>query len=147
MTEATVTTNLTEVLRKVDEFTGAVQSFDIANRQAAIQLYSFTIRNYEAQGGLIGGWAPLKPATVKAKLKKGYSPKILLRTGTMRQNFAQFSTKDEAGVGNRISYSIYHQEGTSRMPQRRLLPNDEEMRKIGLAVYGKHIELAARKLR
>lgn len=137
--------DMAEALRRLSLFGAEATNFEVANRKAAVQLFKWALTNYEGEGRLVGAWAPLKPRTLKAKEAAGYSSKILLRTGVLRQNFAQFATREAAGIGNRISYSLPHQEGTSRLPQRRLMPNAAEMQEIGLRVYGKHIEMSAQK--
>lgn len=141
----TVQIDTTEALRRLLTFSAEATNFELANRKAAIQLFKWALVNYEGQGKLVGGWAPLKERTLKDKHAKGYSSKILLRTGTLRQNFLQFSTPAQAGIGNRISYSLFHQDGTERLPQRRLLPDVTQMQEIGLQVYGKHVQMAAQK--
>lgn len=135
--------DMQSVMRRISSFQEGALDFATANRQVATQLYSWVLTNYEGEGRRVGGWAPLSPKTVKAKLRKGYSTKILLRTGAMRQNFAQFSDREQAGVGNRTSYSLYHEEGRG-LPQRRMMPNADEMNSIGLRVYDLFLKNAAR---
>jgi len=67
-------------------------------------------------------WPPLAESTLVQKRKKGYSGTPLIRTGNLRQSFRPFSTNDTAGVGSEVRYSQYHETGTSRLPQRAMLP-------------------------
>ncbi len=63
-------------------------------------------------------WQELKEKTLKQKLNKGFSEKILHRTSSLKQSFF---TKYEGGkgiVGTPIKYAIFHEEGTSKMPAR-----------------------------
>jgi phage gpG-like protein len=129
-------------LRSLLRFERTVTDFRVANKKVAIDLYGWTLRNYQSGGGKIGGWAPLAPATVKRKLKQGYTSQPLLRTGAMRQNFAQFSDETQAGVGNRTSYSLPHEMGAPNLPQRRMMPQEDEMTAIAERVYGMHMRKA-----
>ena len=125
--------------RKLERFARAMQDPTPANRQASIALYGWTLRNFNAKGTMQGGWAPLHPRTVKHKARIG-KEQMLVRTGALRANFTQFYSADNAGVGNELSYSKYHHFGTSRMPQRRLLPDRRNVLKIGLKVYGLYVK-------
>jgi phage gpG-like protein len=68
-----------------------------------------------------------------------------VRTGALRANFTSFYSRDNAGVGNELSYSKFHHFGTSRMPKRELLPNRSSVLQIGLKVYGNYVQREARK--
>jgi phage gpG-like protein len=132
-------------IRELLRFNRAVTDFRVANKKVAIDLYGWTMRNYENEGALVGGWAPLAPATVKRKLKQGYTARTLLRTGALRQNFAFFSDETQAGVGNRTSYSLPHEMGapSRNLPRRRTMPEEIEMREIAERTYGAHVRNAA----
>jgi phage gpG-like protein len=100
------------------------------NRQVAAQLNGWVFRNFKDEGKLRlpGGWEPLSPATLLARLRKspasagkkakaagliksGVSEsavyaqsgaglvKILQDTGALRNSFAPFSDNDIAGIG------------------------------------------------
>lgn len=131
-------------LRSLLRFERTVTDFRVANKKVAIDLYGWTLRNYQTGGSKVGGWAPLAPATVKRKLKQGYSAQTLLRTGALRQNFAFFSDETQAGVGNRTSYSLPHETGapSRNLPQRRMMPEGKEMVEIAERTYGAHVRSA-----
>jgi phage gpG-like protein len=95
----------------------------VPNRQLATQLYSWTLRNFQSGGSMqTPAWAPLKESTAKQKARKGYSPTPLIRTGHLRQSFRPFWNKEQAGIGSEVPYAQYHESGTSRLPQRAMLP-------------------------
>lgn len=95
----------------------------VPNRQLSIQLFGWTQRNFQQGGSLqTPTWAPLAPSTLKQKARKGYSSQPLVRTGHYRQSFRPFSDNNQAGVGSEVPYSIYHEQGTAKMPQRAALP-------------------------
>lgn len=121
----------------------------VANRQWAAQLYGMTIRNFEAQGVLLGEpWKPLSERTAKRKEAEGYSPLALLRTGNLRQSFLPFSDDKTAGVGARASFGVdyakVHQEGSDRVPARPMLPTAETVIETGVRVYEFVISKATR---
>lgn len=126
-------------------YSSAVSDWKVANQKIAISLYGWVLRNYESQGALVGGWAPLSRRTAAQKSKEGYSPKILLRTGVLKNNYAFFYNETEAGVGNRVSYSLFHEQGSAArgLPLRRQLPVENDAKEIVEKVLGVHLQSAA----
>lgn len=81
-----------------------------------------------------GTWAPLALSTVKAKIRKGTFGRGTLRDTlhlfkTLFQERSTDSRLQVVGRGLRLQlntgvpYAIYHQVGTSRMPQRQVIPD------------------------
>jgi phage gpG-like protein len=130
--------------RRLERFSDAMGNPTPANREASIALYGWTIRNFDRQGGLQGGWAPLSPRTVREKSRIGKQVP-LVRSGHLRAGFVPFHSRDNAGVGNEVEYSKYHHFGTSRLPRRELLPRRGVVLEIGLRVYGQYVEREARR--
>lgn len=75
------------------------------------------------------GWAPLKPATNRDRVRKRYPPAhpILERTGDLRRSASEAGSahirRYVAGtkgieVGSRDAKAVFHQKGTSRMVAR-----------------------------
>lgn len=58
-------------------------------------------------------WAPLK-------WRKG---KPLVKTGTMRDTLTAYPTASGVRIMAGVDYAIYHQQGTARMPARKILPS------------------------
>jgi phage gpG-like protein len=130
--------NIRALERKLERFANQVAQPVEANREASIALYGWTIRNFDRQGGLHSGWAPLHPRTVKEKARIG-KEQMLVRTGALRSSFTSFYSKDNAGVGSELTYSKFHEEGTGNMPARPMLPPRAVVLDIGLRVYGQYI--------
>lgn len=130
--------------RRLERFARAMRDPTPANREASIALYGWTIRNFNAEGRMQGGWTPLHPRTVREKKRIG-KEKMLVRTGALRANFTQFYSRDNAGVGNQLSYAKFHHEGTDRLPRRELLPRRDKVLEIGLKVYGQYVARETRK--
>jgi phage gpG-like protein len=116
------------------------QAVVIANKRASIVLYQWVLRNFQTEGGQVGGWEPLAPATVEWKEAHGYS-RLLQNTGALRASFLPYSDDKVALVGSPLAYSAAHEEGTSRVPQRRLLPNAEEAQAMVMPIYGRQMQI------
>ena len=69
-----------------------------ANRALATQIFGWVQRNFDVEGHMqTPPWVPLKPSTLEQKRKHGWSSKPLIRTGNLRQSFAQFYSRAGAG--------------------------------------------------
>ena len=115
--------NAEAALAQFGQMVAGARNRTVPNRQLAVQLQGWVFRNFQ-QGGAMQtpSWVPLAPSTLEQKRKKGYSGTPLIRTGHLRQSFRPFSDNDSAGVGSEVPYSQYHETGTSRLPQRAMLP-------------------------
>lgn len=83
-------------------------------------------------------WKQLADVTLAEKLRLGYPPDILVRTGALRQSLTvrplgiERIRPHEMEAGTRTPYAGYHQEGTSRMPARKLV-NAAQVRREDVA--------------
>lgn len=67
-------------------------------------------------------WAPLAASTIADKQAHGFAtPKPLLRTGELRGSIEYTVVGLEGAVGSDDPVAVYHELGTSRMPQRSFL--------------------------
>lgn len=77
------------------------------------------------------GWRPLKPETIKRKVRKGYSENILIMTSTYFQNITTFVKGETAfagvkrgskhtGGGDLTSIAAVHEYGSNKVPARPL---------------------------
>lgn len=114
----------------------------IANKRASIVIYQWVLRNFQTEGELAGGWPPLAPATIAWKSEHGYA-RVLQNTGALRASFLPYADDKIAAVGSALWYSVVHQEGSARVPQRRILPNEEETGKIALEIYGREMKIVS----
>jgi len=76
-------------------------------------------RNFVTEGGLVGGWRPLAPSTVRGRIREGYGGEhpILQKTGKLRKSFFSTVTDNRAMVTSRSPYFAFHQ---SRLPRKKL---------------------------
>lgn len=130
--------------KRLERFLGEMANPTTANRQASVQLYGWCIRNFDTEGGLVGGWVGLAPATIHQKERLG-KEKMLVRTGTLRSGFEGFYSRENAGVRNDTEYAVFHHEGTRNMPRRELLPRRSVVLQICLEVYGNYVARAAKR--
>lgn len=116
------------------------QAVVVANKKASIVLYQWVLRNFQGEGSEAGGWEPLAPSTIAYKEEHGYS-RLLQNTGALRASFLPYSDENVALVGSPLAYSAAHEEGTGRVPQRRLLPNAEEAQAMVMPIYGRQMQI------
>jgi phage gpG-like protein len=110
------------------------------NRKVSIVLDRWVQRNFKTQGGHVGGWTPFKRGG--RPIPGGgidTSAQLLQDTGALRLSFRMFWDSKRAGIGSRIKYSKPHEEGTSRLPQRRMLPQEADVIQPILRVYENHV--------
>ena len=94
-----------------------------ANAKAVLVIDKWIQKNFQSQGKDVGGWAKLKPATLKQR--KG--SRILVRTGQLRTRWAHKYDNEHALVESGISYGIYHDQGTRNLPRRQIAPDAEHV--------------------
>jgi phage gpG-like protein len=96
-------------------------TFSKAVENSAREIERLIVREFDTQRDPYGGaWTPLKPATIK---RKG-SSRILVDSGALKDSVRV----DASGSKVRIlmnDYALFHQTGTSRLPVRKILPDDE----------------------
>lgn len=88
-------------------------------------------KRFDAEGP---GWAPLAPSTLARKARKGYPETILHATGILRDSLTKVNAPgsvvrmlpDEIFIGTRVPYGTYHQTGTDKMPQRKIVDLGED---------------------
>ena len=120
--EATISW-LSAIERRVAEPQPLLEAFaDDAQRLLSAQ--------FESEGiALLGAsWAPLAASTLAAKEAAGLDLRILHATLRLRDSLERTTadtvrriTSDSATVGTTVPYAGYHQTGTTRMPQRRIV--------------------------
>lgn len=91
-------------------------------------------------------WKPLAPSTIARRPWRGPPP--LTDTGKMRD---AVTVAPRAGGGveisSPVSYSVYHQRGTTHMPARKLLPEGRELPEEWQDAIEESIEAAYRSAR
>lgn len=132
-------------LRAFTKLVGAEERLPY-NRRISLQLMSWVDRNFVSGGALqTPTWAPLAESTRRDKDRRGYSSLPLTRTGALRASFRPFYDRDSAGVGSSSRVARFHQDGTKRMPRRRLTPPRAYVRDTSLNIYGMMVNTSIRR--
>lgn len=82
---------------------------DLHARWAVLAL-NWINKNFQSEGGMVGGWAPLRPGTLAAR--RGGSGRVLQDTGLLRASFIPRWTSEGASVGSAMKTALWHEEGT-----------------------------------
>lgn len=116
--------------------------------QAATYLDRWVQKNFKTEGGNVGGWAPLKFGGRWSQRGGGRffdsAAKVLQDTGRLRQSFLPFVTRRDAGIGSDLPYAKKHAEGKGeagrKLPKRRMLPTQREVRKDIREILNAHVK-------
>lgn len=128
-----------QVLRTFLRFAEDVQHLEEPFNAIANDFYDIENRQFDSEGGYgSGGWAALSDvsegkgyASWKAKHFPGTS--ILVRWGNLRESLTMmggYNIRDveplSVTLGTMMPYAKWHQRGTGRMPQRRVIDLTED---------------------
>lgn len=141
--------------RRFSQLAADLKDRRIPNKQISIDLYSFTMRNFQTEGVTVTGarWPELAAGGrwVGSGPNRYFdrSAKLLQDTGQLRNSFVPFSDNDMAGVGaQRMSRSDgapsdlaeIHQEGLGHMPQREMLPRRQSALEMAVKIYARWVQ-------
>ncbi len=98
----------------------------------APRFFGTLVRNFETQGGYVGGWRPLSERYARWKAIHFPGKTILRRrdvligsvtwSGSRPGRGGVFrATETSAEMGTSVRYAVYHNRGTGRLPQRQIL--------------------------
>lgn len=125
---------------RVDKARRELANSSPAMKRVAVMLDSWVQRNFNSDGGNVGGWAPFKYGgrlsvkgkstgkSVEAGRYINASAKLLRDTGQLRLSFLPFASKARAGIGSDLPYAEVHENGSRKtnIPQRRMLPRQSD---------------------
>jgi phage gpG-like protein len=100
------------------------------NAQAVVIVDRWIQKNFQQEGALAhgGGWAPLAPGTIVARQKRRAGrARILQDTGGLKSRWKRFWDRRRAMVQSAYSFARYHQDGGKHLPQRRIVPTNEQI--------------------
>lgn len=114
-----------QINRQLSRFGDDVKDFSSFFRQVSERLQRASKELFDAQGR---GWAPLSPAYAEWKAKHYPGKTILRRTDALYNSLAGRGRGHVEEIhplqmrwGTEIPYARFHQRGTSKMPQRRVI--------------------------
>lgn len=143
MISVTVDKNkLSKLIKNLDDFANSL-NFERPLKDIAQMVREEQRANFAEQGRLYGGWAPLAESTKRDRVFNGYpaSRPILVRTGKLKDGFkVKKVTSKEAVIANDVEYAHYHQDGTTKMPQRKIVDVTSNMKGAISRRIAKHIE-------
>ncbi len=101
---------------------------------------------FNTEGGRTGGWAPLSDRYATDKARRFGSQPILVATGRLKDSLtggSGFISRQEGNeslrFGTQLGYGTYHQTGTSKMPQRRILDLTDNDRRTMMKMLQRHL--------
>jgi len=146
-TKFTTTPALGRVSQKLERLRKRLANFKQPYQQAAVFLDQWVQHNFRTEGGKYKGWKPFSPVTLRmisANDPGRMPPKLLQKTGRLRQSFLPFHTRRNAGIGSQLPYSKEHDEGEGRIPQRKILPTDKLVKPDMAKILRGHITMSAK---
>jgi phage gpG-like protein len=126
--------------RAVRRAMARIKDLSVPNRQVAAFLDRWVQKNFKSEGGSVGGWTPFKLGG--RRIKGGgidRAAKLLQNTGALRASFRSFWNSKDAGIGSEIFYSQFHEEGTSVLPTRRMLPTRSDVIDDVVRIHELHV--------
>lgn len=118
----------------------------VPNAQVAVVLDRWVQANFRGEGDLVGGWTPFaRGGRWVPGVGLDTSARLLQDTGALRASFRAFWDSDVVGIGSDLHYSAYHEDGTNFLPQRRMLPREDDVRDEVLGVYQSYFDKLARR--
>lgn len=138
-----------ELLRfgdRADDMTGAF-------RELADDFEDMEAQQFNTQGVFSGGWAPLKPSTIEAKMRKGHDPRIMHATLALRLSLTQRHapgairkiSRDELVLGTSVKsdkgfpYPAAHQNPQKGQTRRRVIELTPARRRDWMKVLQRHL--------
>lgn len=124
--EVVVKPTIAELRKRLAKKRAAVMDLRTPYARASVLLDQWVQKNFQSEGGKVGGWAPFSPVTLKImeRTDPGRAPaKLLQKTGALRLSFSPFADKKRAGIGSDLPYAKTHHKGEGRIPERQLLPD------------------------
>jgi phage gpG-like protein len=83
-------------------------------------LHEITEEQFSSHGH--GAWPGLAESTIAQKSAHGFPLDPLIRTGSLKDSFDPLSKGPQSFIwGSEVEYAGYHQDGTPRMPQRKVI--------------------------
>jgi phage gpG-like protein len=114
--------------KMLDKISDRSRDFSPVWRYAKRQLEKSFSENFLSGGGLVGGWAPLDAGYASWKSTRRPAAPILVFGGQLFNSLRSLDRtsvnkidKLSAEFGTDIEYAKFHQYGTTKMPQRKII--------------------------
>ena len=142
----------------------ALKSMRAVHLRAATAIYTWTIRNMNAEGRMHGEpslyWRPLRSSTIARRVKINKWPGRMLQvTGSLKNGFIPNAKALSGKVENATPYAKYHEYGASggsgggtgfgvafgrrgRLPMRKMFPSERKAREIVFPMFRDHVRVS-----
>lgn len=119
-----------QIDRMLSRFGNAMDDFRPFFKDAEERLEWATSMQFENEGRRSGGWRPLSPRYAAWKLARHGSRPLMQLSSELKDSFRTVRmTALEFAWGTQVGYAMFHQRGTSKMPQRKLIDLTEDDRR------------------
>jgi phage gpG-like protein len=148
----TVSPTLESLRNRNKRAVAALGNFKPAYQRIGVFLDQWVQQNFRQEGGVLsdGPWPPFaRGGRVVMSAQGTYldtSAKLLQDTGRLRASFDPFVTKRNVGIGSDLPYARAHHEGIGDLPERRLLPEQHEVRRPVADIFNGHVRDGLREL-
>jgi len=111
-----------------------------AFKRAAVLYQQWVWKNFQRDGGLHNNaslkWKPLKKPSSR---RGGISSKILRDTGRLQRDWEFSAGNNWASVKSGVFYSSFHENGTGKIPQRKIFPESKQAEEIIAPAFNMHL--------
>jgi phage gpG-like protein len=121
---------LDAVKARLAKVESSLKNNEVSFKRSVAVVDGWVQRNFRSEGGNVGGWAKLADSTIESRMRrrnKTGAIRILQDIGTLRMKWKHLFGKDYGALVSAVDYGIFHETGTSKMPQRRILPTMDEI--------------------
>jgi hypothetical protein len=148
-----------DVLKQfIDKTQVKLKERSVVNHEAVIVLDRWIQKNFQGEGDLSGGWAPLAPSTIARRLaekrtvaatkarsaqgRPSASIKILQDRGWLRSRWKHFFNASIGKITSAVDYGDYHDSDKPRkhLPQRKILPRKKDVMDQLMKLYGHFVK-------
>ena len=133
---------LPQAQKRIKKVKDAVTYRKKANAQALAVVDRWVQKNFQGEGGNVGGWAPLQAQTIKARTRNKGKVKILQDVGWLRKKWKYDYSNTHAALVSGVNYGKFHDEGTQHLPVRQIVPKKPEIWPEIEKVFALHLRKA-----
>lgn len=142
-----LTKNMRETRKFLESRRGKLKGLRGAHLKAAIVIHGWMMRNFKTEGGMHDRanlrWPALAESTIQARLRRKQWPGLKLQVnGTLRMGFVPSGTMLSGKVENYVPYARYHEEGTKRMPMRKMFPSERQAYDLVRPIFRDHVRVS-----
>ena len=145
--------NLPEVERNMARRANKLNDRRTVNAACLVVVDRWIQDNFKTEGGKVGGWKPLKPATIAGRRKGSNKAlagqvKILQDKGHLKDDWKHIVDKTTGRLRSLVkgksgaSYGLFHDQGLGNLPKRQIIPEPKQIAPKLKQVYQHFIKQA-----